>query len=56
MLKKFLKFSRNEDGASAIEYGLIIGLIAVFLVVVLTLLGGGLDELFNKVVESLPGD
>lgn len=48
MLKKVMNFLRDEEGASAVEYGLIIGLIAVALIVVLTLLSGGLEGLFNK--------
>jgi pilus assembly protein Flp/PilA len=50
-LQRFLK---DEDGASAVEYGLIIGLIAVALIVVLGLLGGGLEGLFDAVVDELP--
>lgn len=47
-------FLKDEDGASAVEYGLIIGLIAVALIVVLGLLGGGLEGLFDSVVDELP--
>lgn len=54
MLKQILAFVKDEDGASAVEYGLIIGLIAVVLIVVLMALGGGLDGLFNQVVDELP--
>ena len=47
MLTKFMNFVRDEEGASAVEYGLIIGLIAVALIVVLTSLKGGLSTLFT---------
>ncbi len=52
-------FFRNEEGASAVEYGLIIGLIAVALVVVLGLVAGdettGLQGLFQRVVTAVAG-
>lgn len=54
MLQKFVKFFKDEEGASAVEYGLIVGLIAVALVTVLILLGGGLGNLFTSVCNALP--
>lgn len=48
-------FFTDEEGASAIEYGLIIGLIAVALIVVLGLLGGGLDTLFQSATDEVTG-
>lgn len=54
MLQKIRRFLKNEDGASAVEYGLIIGLIAVALILVLTTLGGGLGNLFQNVCDQLP--
>jgi len=54
MLQKVRHFLKDEQGASAVEYGLIIGLIAVALIVVLTLLGGGLEGLFQNVCDQLP--
>ena len=50
MIKKFLK---NEDGATAIEYGLIAALIAVAIVGVLALVGPQLSTTFGKVNDSL---
>ena len=55
MLKKFMTFMRDEEGASAVEYGLIIGLIAVALVLVLSQLGGGLNTLFTTVKNCVTG-
>jgi len=40
------KFIREEDGAAAIEYGLIAALIAVAIIVGATLLGANLNTLF----------
>ena len=41
-------FVRDEDGAAAIEYGLIAALIAVAIIVGATLLGTSLDGLFTR--------
>ena len=41
-------FLREEDGAAAIEYGLIAALIAVAIIVGATLLGTSLNDLFTR--------
>jgi pilus assembly protein Flp/PilA len=50
-------FFKDEEGASAVEYGLIVGLIAVVLIAVLLLVGGdetsGLYGLFNQVATEV---
>ena len=53
MLKKISAFLRDEEGATAIEYGLIVGLIAAVIVAVLTATGTSLTSLFNKVESAL---
>lgn len=57
MLKRFQEFLQDQRGASAVEYGLIVGLIAVALVLVLGALGGeeGLGGLFQTVVDEVTG-
>ena len=44
----------RESGASAVEYGLLIGLIAVAIIAVLLLLGPRLAGLFTSVNDQLP--
>lgn len=53
MKTQLQQFWNDEDGATAIEYGLIAGLVAVAIIGVLKLLGTGLGELFTKVTEEL---
>lgn len=53
MLKQIISFLKDEEGASAVEYGLIVGLIAVLLVFTLGELGGGLKNLFGSVSTSV---
>ncbi|GAA4334569.1 hypothetical protein GCM10023144_26960 [Pigmentiphaga soli] len=47
------KFLRDEQGATAIEYGLIAGLIAVVIIGVLTGLGNKLNVLLGKISTAL---
>jgi pilus assembly protein Flp/PilA len=44
---------RTERGASAVEYGLLVALIAVIIIVAVTLLGGNLSSIFNNTAESI---
>ena len=46
-------FWKDEEGATAIEYGLIAGLIAVGIVVGATALGTDLNGLFNRLAAKL---
>lgn len=46
-------FLNDEDGATAIEYGLIAAMIAVGIIAAATVLGGSLSELFNRVSTKL---
>lgn len=51
---KFLnKLIRDEDGATAIEYGLIAALIAVALIAALGTLGSSLSSTFTEVSDQL---
>ena len=49
------RLKREEKGATAVEYGLMVGLIAVVIIAAVIALGGRLDELFRSVVASLRG-
>ena len=46
---------RKDRGATAVEYGLLVGLIAVVIIATVTLLGGQLNALFQRVVAALGG-
>ncbi len=49
------RFVREKKGATAIEYGLIAGLVAVAIITALSLLGGSLDTLFSDVATQVDG-
>jgi len=53
MAKLISKFLKDENGATAIEYGLIAALVAVAIVGALTTLGGGLSTMFGNVNSDL---
>jgi pilus assembly protein Flp/PilA len=45
---------REEKGATAVEYGLLVGLIAVAIIVTVGILGTQLDGLFKTITDALP--
>lgn len=47
--------SRKQEGASAVEYGLILGILAVIIIAALTLLGGGVTATFTAATNALTG-
>lgn len=54
MLQHISRFIKDEEGASAVEYGLIAGLIAVALVIVLGVLTDGFANVFDYIVDAFP--
>ncbi|WP_082548639.1 Flp family type IVb pilin [Variovorax sp. Root473] len=53
MLSSITRFLRDEEGATAIEYGLIAGLISIAIVTILTTLGTDLGAIFSKISVEL---
>jgi pilus assembly protein Flp/PilA len=59
MIKQVLEYYNaklgiNQEGATAVEYGIMVALIAVAIIITVGILGQRLDGTFNKVVQSLP--
>ena len=52
-MKHLLRFARDESGATAIEYGLIAGLIAIVIVSAVRGVGTKLPVIFNRVSSNL---
>ncbi|HZG16316.1 MAG TPA: Flp family type IVb pilin [Candidatus Bathyarchaeia archaeon] len=52
IMKKLLV---EEEGQGMVEYGLIIGLIAIVLIGALTALNGGLTTIFTRITTALNG-
>ena len=49
----WLQTRDDESGAALVEYSLLVALIAVFCIGAMTLLAGGITNLFNQVTGSL---
>lgn len=48
-------FISKEKGATAVEYALIVGLIALAIIVALTALGGGISTAFQTITTKISG-
>jgi pilus assembly protein Flp/PilA len=48
------RLKKDEKGATAVEYGLMVGLIAVAIIAAVTMLGDQLEALFEDVSDALP--
>ena len=53
MNKLITRFVKDESGATAIEYGLIAGLISVVIIGTVVSLGGTLDGVFSTIDSEL---
>ena len=53
MFATFTRLLKNDDGATAIEYGLIAALVAVAAVTVLSTVGANLTGTFTRVANKL---
>jgi pilus assembly protein Flp/PilA len=58
MLSRLVKLqakiaTRDDRGATAVEYGLMVALIAIVIITAVALLGDNLNSLFNKVATSV---
>ena len=52
-MKTFLNFFKDENGASAAEYGLLVALIAIVIIVGVTSLGTKLNTDFTTIASKL---
>ena len=53
MLRTLIQLLHNEDGATAIEYGLIAALVSIAAVAAMTTVGTNLSATFNSVATKL---
>ena len=47
------RFHQDEEGVTAIEYGLIAALIAVVIIVAVTSVGQNLNAIFTRIAQAL---
>lgn len=49
-----IRLRKDEKGATAVEYGIMVALIAVVIIIAVTLLGNNLSSMFNNVAGKVP--
>jgi|HubBroStandDraft_5_1064220.scaffolds.fasta_scaffold218564_2 pilus assembly protein Flp/PilA len=54
MLKNAIKLFKDEEGATAVEYGLIVAAIAGLIIAVVFVLGNKAKNAFNNVQSAMP--
>ncbi len=54
-MDRFIKFLRDEEGATAIEYALIAALIAVVIAAALSPIGTQIQTIFGNILAKLQG-
>jgi len=52
-MKKLIRFFKDEEGATAVEYGLMVALIAVVVITAVALLGTNLSDKFSQVATNV---
>ncbi|MEL1089032.1 MULTISPECIES: Flp family type IVb pilin [Pseudomonas] len=55
LMAKARAFARSEEGASAIEYAIVVAMVAVVVVAFVTPLGDRVLAIFNNILTSLDG-
>jgi len=55
LFKSCEKLNGKEEGATAVEYGVMVALVAVIIIAAVTLLGSQLSALFQRIASSLGG-
>ena len=55
MLQKLIGFFKEEDGATAVEYALMVALIAAVIIIAVTAIGNNASTTFDNVATSIEG-
>ena len=53
MFQKMINFFKDEEGATMVEYALMLSLIAVVCIVAVTLVGTNANAIFNDIASKL---
>jgi pilus assembly protein Flp/PilA len=52
-MDKLMNFLKDEEGATAVEYGLMVALIAIVIIIAVTFLGASLNNIFSEVGSAV---
>jgi pilus assembly protein Flp/PilA len=55
LVPRRLEANHKDRGATAVEYGLLVGLIAIVIIVAVSALGGRLQAIFARLAKQLGG-
>ncbi|HJR23086.1 MAG TPA: Flp family type IVb pilin [Dongiaceae bacterium] len=53
MFRIFRRLRKDEDGATAIEYGLVAGIISIVIITTITMAGSRLEAVFSFIGSTL---
>ena len=53
-MRALLHLLRDDQGATAVEYGLIVAAIAGLIIAVVFVLGGKINNVFNNIQSAMP--
>jgi pilus assembly protein Flp/PilA len=53
-MEKLIRFFKDEEGATMVEYALMVALIAVVCIAAVTVLGGNINTVFETISTALP--
>lgn len=54
-MELFKRLWNDEEGQGMVEYGLIIALVSIVVILALTAIGGGLNTIFENISNTLTG-
>jgi pilus assembly protein Flp/PilA len=55
MVKQFIRFLKDEDGVTSVEYAVMAALVALVVIAGATLMGNNTNATFNTVGGAIPG-
>ena len=53
MMKHLMRFLRDEEGATAVEYGLMVAAIAALIIIIVFALGKQVNNTFSNVASAI---
>ena len=54
MIKKLMNFFKDEEGATAVEYGIMVAAIAAVIIAIVVVIGGQTRDAFTQVSSQMP--
>ena len=54
MINRLMKFFKEDEGATAVEYGIMVAAIAAVIIGIVVIVGQKTENAFNKVANQMP--